>query len=439
VVMAALALTGPFVYIHLDKKTEERLLKEQRRYQNTLKQASIGMTMIRDIKKLLNLIVHIVSRSVRISYIGIYLLDKENIVYNLEASRGEGSKPVSKLGSGLGYRKPNHGPLASGLGNGKPNHGPLASGNFLVQQLIARKEPLLLGEEDAEGLKIEMTALGASVVVPSLIRERLLGFMVLGDKRSGEIYTKDDLRVFTVLANQFALAIENARFFAESQEMQEQIAQAEKMATVGTMADGLSHQINNRFHALALISGDVLDSIGLADTADYSAAQKELLGEIKYGLERIQDNVIQGGEVVKGMLKYTRKGDAGFREVSLDEIIDATLDMVKYKIKLNEIDIIREYPKDIPKVKGNLTQLQEVFFNLIDNAYDAAMERKQAFKEAGYRAKIKITTEYHNNGVLKISLEDNGIGVKEEDYKILLVIEKRTGISFSFLKRFISH
>ena len=54
------------------------------------------MTMIRDINTLLRLMVHIVSRSVRISYIGIYLLDKENTVYNLDASRGEGSKPVSK-------------------------------------------------------------------------------------------------------------------------------------------------------------------------------------------------------------------------------------------------------------------------------------------------------------------------------------------------------
>ena len=129
-----------------------------------------------------------------------------------------------------------------------------------------------------------MTALGAAVVVPSLIRERLLGFMALGDKRSGEIYTKDDLRVFTVLANQAALAIENARFFAESQEMQEQIAQAEKMATIGTMADGLSHQINNRFHALSLISGDSLDTINITDTSDFMPDQSALWGELKIRL-----------------------------------------------------------------------------------------------------------------------------------------------------------
>ena len=424
--MGLFATIGPFVYIYLDKKTEERLFREQRRYQNTLKQASLGMSRIRDLDKLLKLVVHIISRSVRISYVGIYLLDKEDSGYNLEASRGKADKSVPNLGSG----------------------------NLLIQQLISGKGPLFLEEirtgaqsnSDLESLKMEMTALGATVAVPSLIEGRLLGFMILGDKRSGEIYTRDDLEVFTVLANQAALAIENARFFAESKEMQEQISQAEKMATIGTMADGLSHQINNRFHVLSLISGDVLDSISLADTAGYSIEQKELLGEIKYGLERIQDNVIQGGEVVKGMLKYTRKGDSGFVQVSLDEIIDATLDMVKYKIKLSEIDIVRDYPKDTPKVKGNLTQLQEVFFNLIDNAYDAAMERRQAFKEPGYRAKLKITTEYHNNGVLKIDLEDNGIGVKEEDYKKLFTpffttkvsSHKGTGLGLYVIKKIIT-
>ena len=383
--MALLATIGPFIYIYLDKKAEERLFKRQRRYQDTLKQASLGMTRIRDLSKLLKLIVHLIRRTVKIEYAAIYLLAKEGESYQPEALRGSPQQALPKI----------------------------PADSRLIKQLREGREPLLSGEAQ------KLSSLNASVVIPSFVEDTLIGFLALGDKFSGEIYSSDDLEVFTVLANQAALAIANASFFEESKEMQEQISQAEKMATIGTMADGLSHQINNRFHALALISGDALDSIGLTDTAHYSQEHKELLQELKYGLERVQDNVIQGGEVVKGMLKYTRKGDAGFREVSLDEIIDATLDMVKYKIKLNDIDIIRDYSKDIPKVKGNLTQLQEVFFNLIDNAYDAGAERKQSLKEQGYRARIRISTEYNNNGMLKINLEDNGIGVKEEDYKKL--------------------
>ena len=69
--MAALATTGPFIYIYLNRKAEEALLKEQKRYQQTLKQASAGMTRIRNIRKLLDLITHIVTKTVRISYAAI--------------------------------------------------------------------------------------------------------------------------------------------------------------------------------------------------------------------------------------------------------------------------------------------------------------------------------------------------------------------------------
>ena len=325
--MAGLAVIGPFVYIRLDKKAEERLFKRQRRYQDTLKQASLGMTTIRDLSKLLKLIVHLIRRTVKIEYAAIYLLAKEGESYRPEAVRGS---PQQAL----------------------PN---VEADSRLIKQLREDREPLLTGEAE------KLSSLNAAVVIPSFVEDTLIGFLALGDKASGEIYSSDDLEVFTVLANQAALAIANARFFEESKEMQEQMSQAEKMATIGTMADGLSHQINNRFHALALISGDALDTIGLSDTANYSPEHKELLKELKYGLERVQDNAIQGGEVVKGMLKYTRQGDAGLAAISLNQILDAALDMLKYKIKLSEIDIIRDYPENTPVVKGNLVQLQEVF------------------------------------------------------------------------------
>ncbi|MBU0503879.1 MAG: hypothetical protein KKG43_05755, partial [Candidatus Omnitrophica bacterium] len=64
VLMGLLATIGPFIYIYLNRKAEEALLREQKRYQNTLKQASIGMTRIRNLKRLLELIAHIVTKTV---------------------------------------------------------------------------------------------------------------------------------------------------------------------------------------------------------------------------------------------------------------------------------------------------------------------------------------------------------------------------------------
>lgn len=398
ILMALLATAGPFIYIYIDRKAEAKLLKEQKRYQDTLKQASVGMTRVRNLRRLLDLIAHIVTKTVRISYAAIYLYDKEADEYILQVSRDKGRIAL-------------------------PN---LTPDNTLIAWLMREREPLVYEEvrrksEDINDtaykqLEENMCLLYASVIIPSFLENRFIGFFVLGEKASGQIYTPEDLDVFEILASQAALAIENAQFYEETKQMQEQLAQAEKMATVGTMADGLSHQINNRFYALSVIAGDTLDAIKMTDTSQCSPEIKEMLKQINHALDRIQANVIQGGTVVKGILKYTRKGDTGLEALTLDQILDSTLEMVQYKVKLSEIDIIRSYPKDTPKIKGNQVQLQEAFFNFIDNAYDAIVERRDALREQGYRGKVTILA-HPKDGLLEIVIQDNGLGVKEDNLK----------------------
>ena len=425
--MAFLATLGPFIYIYLQRKAEERLLKEQRSYQETLKQASVGMTRIRNLRKLLELITHIVTKTVKISYVGIYLLDREADEFVLQVSRDKGRTPVPKV----------------------------KMDNPLISWIMLKREPLIYEEvkrqmEDTGdytfvNLEREMGLLTASVIIPSFLNDKFMGFFVFGDKISGRIYTADDLNVFHVLASQAALAIENAQFYEDTKEMQEQIAQAEKMATIGTMADGLSHQINNRFYALSLIAGDSIDTIKLTDTAKCTPEVKEMIAEINHALERIQANVIQGGEVVQGLLKYSRKGETGFEALDMNTIIDNTLEMVQFKVKLSEIDLVRQFPPDLSKIKGNLTQLVEAFFNFIDNAYDSIVERRNTLKEEGFRGKITISAA-PKAGIMEIIIADNGMGIKDDNSKKIFTpffttkssAKKGTGLGLYVVKRIIT-
>lgn len=427
VLLAVLATSGPFIYIYIERKAENALLHEQKRYQNTLKQASIGMTRIRSLHKLLDLITHIVTRTVRIAYASVYLYDSQSNEYVLQVSRDKGRTPIPKI----------------------------AANNPLVLWVMLKREPLVYEEikhmmEDTGGatykhLEENMRMLTAAVVIPSFLEDKIMGLIILGEKISGHIYTPDDLNVFQVLASQAALAIENAQFYEEAKEMQDQISQAEKMATIGTMADGLSHQINNRFYALSLIAGDTIDTIKLTDTSNCSPEVKEMITSVTKALDRIQANVMQGGEVVKGILKYTRKGDEKFEPVTVDQVIDGTLEMVQFKVKLSEIDIVRNYEKTCPKIKGNLTQLEEVFFNFIDNAYDAIVERKNALQEVGYRGKITFSAKPKGDN-LEIVVEDNGMGVKDENLKKVFTpffttkisARKGTGLGLYVIHRIIS-
>jgi signal transduction histidine kinase len=387
------------------------------------------MTRIRDLRKLLSMITHIVTKTVRIAYIGIYLYNRETEEYILVVSRDKGRVGIPKL----------------------------TSDNPLVNWIVFKREPLIYeeikrqtldsGDATYTHLEKNMRMLMASVVIPSFLEDRFMGFIVLGDKISGQMYTPDDLNVFQVLASQAALAIENAQFYDETKKMQEQIAHAEKMATIGTMADGLSHQINNRFYALSLIAGDTIDTIKMTNTSKCTPEIKEMIGQINHALQRVKVNVMQGAEVVKGMLKYSRPQDKSFETLTLDQIIDGTLDMVQYKVRLSEIDIVRDYSRDIPKIKGNLAQLIEVFFNFIDNAYDSIVERRELLKEEGYRGKIIISAHPKTEeGALEIVVEDNGMGIKEQYSKKIFTpffttkisARKGTGLGLYVIRRIIT-
>mgnify|MGYP001559249281 CR=1 FL=1 len=428
IVMTVLATAGPFIYLYIQRRAEERLFQEQRRYQATLRQASYGMGRIKDLKRLLNLIVHIVTRTVGLEFSTVYIYDLKLKNFQLGASR---SRVVQFNTKEI-----------------------IAENSPLIEQLIAMKEPLVYeeikqrtqdyGDHKLARLETALKEINAAVVVPSFVDDHLLAFIVLGQKVSNRLYSEEDLVVFSILANQAALAIENAQFYEDVKKTHEQLVRAEKMATIGTMADGLSHQINNRLHALGFIAGDALDSIKLKKNSSLPSDVQELMIDLEHALARIQDNVEQGGEIVQGLLKYTRKGEEGFAPVDLDKLIDAAIEMTQFKIKKSDMIVLRDYANNLPKIKGNFTQLQEVFFNIIDNAYDAMMQRKTERKEPGYQPTLKIHAVQENNH-LNIVLEDNGMGVKDEDKQKLftpffttkLSSKKGTGLGLYVIQKII--
>ena len=423
-----LATLGPFIYLFIQKKAEDKLLQEQKRYQATLRNASMGMGRIKNLTKLLNLIVHIVTKTVRIERGAIYLYDEIEKKYLLKGMRSiQREKQVAVIDRD----------------------------SKLIKYLAKKQEPIIYEEVNQRArdyndnflfeLGKSLKELNAEVLIPSFIEDKLIAFLVLGKKRSGELYSSDDLTVFSILSSQAALAIENAQFYEDVRRTQEQLFQAEKMATIGTMADGLSHQINNRLHALGFIAGDAMDTIKLkTKNSELSPDISEMLKDIEHSLNRILDNVKQGGEIVEGLLKYTRKGESGFEAVRLGNLIDASIEMAQYKVKLDRIKLNKNFSEDLPAMRGNFTQLQEVFFNLIDNAYDALMQRKEELKEPEYSPQINISAQSLGH-MVEIILEDNGMGVREEDKEKLftpffttkLSSKKGTGLGLYVIRKII--
>ncbi len=427
--MLILATGGPFILFYLQRRAADRLLQEQRRYQTTLRQASAGMGKIKDLKKLLNMIVDVLINAIQIEHALIYVYDGGQKKYILGASK----------------RKSGHNQFTDSI----------EEKSFLVQYLSDKKNSIIFEEikqkaQDYKDLELTQIAqiifsLEGDLLVPIFIDQNLIAIIIMGKRESGKLYSEDDLAVFSILANQTALAIENAQFYEKMKLTHEQLFQAEKMATIGTMADGLSHQINNRFHALGFIAGDALDTVHLNQNEPMSDKMKEIMTEFERAFVRVQDNVMQGGEIVQGLLKYTRKGEAGFTAIDVGTVFKAALEMAQFKIKTDQLKIIHDYdPASIPKIKANFTQLQEVFFNLIDNGYDAMMQRKNEQNEPGYQPTL-IVHVLKEDGYAQVIFEDNGIGVKEEDtdklftpfFTTKLSSKKGTGLGLYVIKKIV--
>jgi len=427
--LLVLATAGPYIYLFFQKKAADRILVEQRRYQSTLRQASAGMGKIKDLKKLLNMIVYVLTHAIQIDHALIYIYHADQKKYILGASKRKAGK--SLFIENIDEKSP----LVEYLCNNR---------NLIIfEEIKQRAEDF----KDLELAKIEqiISSFEGALVVPIFIDQDLTAIIIMGKKESGKLYTEDDLGVFSILANQTALAIENAKFYEDMKSTHEQLFQAEKMATIGTMADGLSHQINNRFHALGFIAGDAIDTIHLNQNEMSADKMKEVLAELERAFVRVQDNVIQGGEIVQGLLKYTRKGEAGFTAIDVPAVFKSALEMAQFKIKTDQLKIIHEYdPSTIPKIKGNFTQLQEVFFNLIDNGYDAMMQRKNEMKEPGYLPTLKVRV-LKEDGYAQVIFEDNGIGVKDDDFRKLftpffttkLSSKKGTGLGLYVIKKIV--
>jgi signal transduction histidine kinase len=430
VLMALFATAGPFIYLNMQRRAESALLAEQMRYQSTLRQASSGMGRIRDLKRLLNLIVYILARVVRIEHALIYLNDPESKSFLLKASRRMFvGKPSPKL-----IRPDN--PLIEFFQ--KDQDVPL------IHEDIQRK----ISENDRTApwgaLAKSLAELNAELIFPISIHNELAALVVLGKKVGKRYYGEDDLTVFSILSSQAALAIENAQSYENMRKTHEQLLRAEKMATIGTMADGVAHQINNRFHCLGLISSDALDTINMKKSKGETLADTALVTELENALKHVEDNVYQGREIVRGLLQYTRHGEEGFVGLKFKDVLESAINMVKFKVRLSDIEIVQEIPADLPEMRGNHVQLQEVLFNLLDNAYDAMMSRKFDLGEEGFKPVLKISARGDNRCV-SFTFQDNGIGVKDENKHKLFVpffttkatSKKGTGLGLYVIKKII--
>ncbi len=442
VVGAGLTTAAHYLNLYLQQKAEARLLREQRRYQANLMQASRGMTEIRELKRLMELIVHVITRMVGLTHAAIFLEDLEEKVFVLSAFRyGEHKGSREKVGLD----------------------------DALIRLLKEEEEPIVLDElkaqvgdrgdnqpwDDRLLAVSKMEALNASVVVPSFIQERLIGFLVLGEKRKGQVFTTEDLTVFSTLANQAGVAIENARFYEGEKARQAALFHAATLASLGTMASSMGHQVNNRFNVVALVSAsERLKLHALLSNGTHDEAKlREALKECEEQFRSLEEEALNGGQIVASLRKLARPSGDTRKPLALRDAVQAGVDVVQHKVHFQDFDFVVDIPEDLPQIIGDVSLLGECFLNFIDNAYDAIKLKEELLEEGKlpktgpkpFRGKIEIKARLKDAQTIRLEVSDNGTGVRPEQllkmfipfYTTKATAEKGTGLGLYVIKQII--
>jgi nitrogen fixation/metabolism regulation signal transduction histidine kinase len=125
-------------------------------------------------------------------------------------------------------------------------------------------------------------------------------------------------------------------------------------------------------------------------------------------------NAVRGGDIAKGLLKYARPEKAGFEMQDISKIINLSIEMLGYKHDdWADIEIVRNFSKEIPLTWANISYLQDIYFIVLDNAYDAIKQKKEIQPELKGVISLDVAHDKNRNSI-RIVVRDNGIGMKSD-------------------------
>jgi len=183
-----------------------------------------------------------------------------------------------------------------------------------------------------------------------------------------------------------------ARDITENKKLEKQLINTEKLASMGTLAAGVAHEINNPLGVI----------LGFCDLL----LEKEDPASQRYeDLKTIERQGLHCKQVVANLLSFARQGEGEFDHSDLHHCLREIIKVVQHTLEMKDIELHLEWDETIPAVKGDSRQLQQVFLNLINNAM-AAMEKGGV---------LAIRTHWEREGQKAVlEFEDNGVGIREE-------------------------
>jgi len=405
-----------------EKAVEHLLFKDKYDYHETIGKFSKAMVSILDLQSLSKRIIETITRTMGVEKASLFLLNEEKGVFDLSESKNIKMTSSSKL---------------------LPKGDPLPHYLQKIGEIIIREE--LIKGTDIPELKDtikQMSLLEAEVSIPLILKGQLIGMINLSHKFNKDIYSHEDIELLSTLANQTAIAIENARLYEDLKKSKSYMRRADRLASLGTLTAGLAHEIRN-----PLVAIKTLTQL-LPERLEDEEFRNHFLNIASGEVDRISS-------LVNELLDFARPSEPSLEFEDINNILDGMILLVSTETKKKHIQIIKNYTPNLPPVKTDREQIKQVFLNILLNAIEATPEngkvtvKTRSFLKPGGEPYIQIEFTDTGCGIPPEYLEDifnpffttkntgSGLGLSisnqiVQDHKGYIVVESQLNNGTSF-------
>lgn len=290
----------------------------------------------------------------------------------------------------------------------------------LAGQVVKTGKPVVAQVDDTdEGLKIKTGYLVRSLLnVPLKAADKVIGVLSVDNRISTRLFSTNDQYLLSALADWATIAIENARVVENLEEAhtkiakwneeleqniadrtkelrtaQDRLVQSEKLASIGQLASGVAHEINNPIGVI-LSFAQVLARKAAPEDPSYKP------------LRSIEREALRCKAIVHNLLDFARRTTPTLTSIEINRILDVTCELLAHQLIDQGTKLIKSYEPDLPLIMGDANQLQQVFTNIIMNAHQAMSDGSE----------LRITSRQLGNEI-QVLFADSGEGIPSENLK----------------------
>lgn len=381
------------------------LFKGRYDYRRLLQQVSEELTLHLKYGQIRDLLTETILAALQVSHVSLVLHDEQRDCFAPFANGGDGAPLFDR----------NH-PVVARLEEAKKP---------IDKSALAWREE---GGGEADQLAALFTVTNASLLVPMIVRGRLLGVIAIGQKKTGWLFVEEDVELLATIANQAAIALENARIYgdleqlnaalekkveqrtaalrralAEREKAHQQLIQSESLAAVGQLVAGTAHELNNPLaSASSLIQTSVERMQGEGGNAE---TREEIVDDLLFSLKELK----RAADIVRSLLDVSRQTQVYVESVDINTAVEDALRVLHNHSKHLAVAIEKHLAEDLPRVEGNFANLGQVFINVIKNAFQAL---------PGGRGQVVLATRYDREADrVVVECSDTGEGMPETRIK----------------------